>query len=166
MITKQNWNNLMEKQRVLDAGIMAKMGLKHVPTWKRLAAYKIEVAEAVNEMKGDIKYWSVKPPEQTLFLEETIDVLHFVLGIEVADDKGYSHEHFEARYKHATQRLERLETNIQCLAYEALTSNDHFDGVANLLAIAKVYGYDEGDVMKAYAEKNQVNQERSESGTY
>lgn len=166
MITKDNWNYLMDEQRKLDAGIMAKQGLKHVPVWKRVMAYKIEVAEAVNELKGVIKYWSVKEPQKELFLEETIDVLHFVLGIELALDKGYSFEHFQARYKHAQERLERLETNVECLAYEALTSNDHFDGIANLLMIAKTLGYDEGDVMKAYQVKNAVNVERSESGTY
>lgn len=166
MISKQNWETLMDRQRKLDADIMQKQGLTFVPVWKRVMAYKIEVAEAVNELKGDIKYWSVKPPEKELFLEEVIDVLHFVLGIEIALDKGYSFEHYDCRYKHATQKLDAYETTTQNLAYEALTSNDHFDGLANLLVIAKTLGYDEGDVMKAYDVKNNINQQRSESGSY
>ncbi len=78
MITKDNWNYLMDEQRKLDAGIMAKQGLKHVPTWKRVMAYKIEVAEAVNELKGIIKYWSVKEPQVIYFLKPyTLLLLQF-----------------------------------------------------------------------------------------
>lgn len=166
MISETNWNYLMDEQRKLDAQIMGKMGLTHVPAWERITALKIEVAEAVNELKGIIKFWSVKAPERELFLEETIDVLHFALSIELAVGSKRSYDMVKGYYVDEELKMRKRSTNIKDMAHRALLTNDWIEALALLLRITRELGFDEIDVMNAYKKKNAKNYDRSASGEY
>jgi len=166
IISEDNWNWLLDEQKKLDAQIMSKMGLNHVPTWKRITAHKIEVAEAVNELKGIIKFWSIKGPQRELFLEETIDVLHFSLGIELSVGSKRSYDMVKGYYIDEELKMRKQATNIEDLAHRALLTNDWLEALAFLLRIARELGFDETDVMNAYKAKNKTNYNRSEAGNY
>lgn len=166
IISEMNWNYLLDEQRKLDAQIMTKMGLNYVPAWKRVTAFKIEVAEAVNELKGYIKFWSVKGPQRELFLEETIDALHFALGIELAVGSKNSYHQVKNYYIDEELKMRNQSTNIEDLAHRALLTNDWLEALAFLLRIVRELGFDETDVMNAYKAKNQTNYDRSAQGNY
>lgn len=166
IISEANWNYLLDEQKKLDAQIMEKMGLKCVAPWERVSAFKIEVAEAVNELKGYIKFWSVKAPNRELFLEETIDALHFALGIELAVGSKHSYHQVKNYYIDEELKMQKQATNIKDLAHRALMTKDWLEALAFLLRITRELGFDEIDVMNAYKKKNSENQRRSESGTY
>ena len=166
IISEQNWNYLMDEQHKLDATIMEKMGLNHVPPWKRLTAFKIEVAEAVNELKGIVKFWSIKPAEKALYLEEMIDALHFALGIELSVGSKNSYSQVKGYFIDEELKMQRLATNAEDMAHRALVTNDWLEALGILLRIAVDLGFDEGDVMDAYKKKNQTNYERSAQGDY
>ncbi len=82
LISFEQFNILMNKQKILDKIIMQRIDKSDIPTMeiKRKFALLIEISEFANEIKW-FKYWSKKSADWNKVKEELIDVIHFSLSI-------------------------------------------------------------------------------------
>ena len=191
MISKTNFREMVELQRELDAKIYKQQGIEAPPLTRIQANYLVEVGEAVNELKGDFKYWSKKSPERQKFIEEFIDAIHFLLShtYHYADQNFYNFEYEEGENridymfrKLSHSWLDVLQKRITfddpgyllCvdemetwqLAYQALTVKSILDSFNYLTLIAKRLGLTEDELQEEYKRKLAINHGRSDSGVY
>ena len=182
ILSEQTFIELAGKQEVLDAKIKAANNVTDLPLRRIELYYRIELAECLNELKGDFKHWSKKPMRRSEFIEELVDALHFYLSyvnhyIEmekffkisvnseyrelVADYKGYT------RYKeHKLAVQGEGEISPWKIASDAINHVKISNSFAALLYLAERYGYTEQDIIDTYNRKNAVNHDRSDSGVY
>lgn len=187
MISRTTFKQMILNQRELDQKIAEKMAIENLPLGRVRLAYKIEVAECINELKGIIKYWSVKDANAETFLEEFVDALHFALSYtyRYADKQ---HEHF--MYKESETRIDYMYRSLmddiadvkQChgeisngpgfqdeiaeRALNAIESGSVYRSLAHLMQIVEWMGLTERDILDAYHKKLEINHGRSDSGTY
>lgn len=187
MISQTTFKIMIDHQRRLDQKISEKMAIENLPLGRVKLAYKIEVAECINELKGIIKYWSVKDPNRETFLEEFVDALHFALSYtyRYADMK---HEYF--MYKENESRIDYMyralmdeiadveqwhgdisdgpgcRDEIAERALNAIETDSVYRSLAYLMQIVKWMGLTEKDILDAYYKKLKINHGRSDSGTY
>ncbi|QBL97903.1 dUTPase [Exiguobacterium phage vB_EauM-23] len=182
MITKEMFKDMILMQRQLDAIIMKNQRIERLNPTRVHASYIVELAETVNEMKGDFKYWSIKEPDTQKFLEELVDATHFMLTYSyvMADKQHGSYEYEEGedridyRYRLLKKQMEDMKEFMDVfthkdnfeIANEALLTKDLLASYAYLLIIAERYNINGFDLMRAYEDKYLINIERSESGTY
>lgn len=177
ILSEQTFIELAGKQEVLDAKIKQAKGITELPLERIELAYRVEAAECVNEMKGDMKYWSNKPMNREAFLEELVDALHFYLSyvnhnakmcptadavyeyIELNDDYEFGETWFrdEEPWQWA---LRALNPNVDTNAWHLRVS------FLYLLIIAEHADFTEQDIVDTYSRKNAVNHDRSDSGVY
>ena len=172
ILTEATYLAMAEKQAVLDAKIKEKQGIEKLSLYRIELAYRIEAAECVNEMKGDVKYWSKKKKDHEKFLEELVDALHFVLSFanHAYDKKRIALESYGRISKYFDEKQDYVpiifSDELWSYAYEALREVTIEDSFACLLIIAYRYGYTEQDIIDTYNRKNSVNHDRSDSGVY
>lgn len=128
IIPKNEFPTYIEKQRVLDTKIYEKQGLELVSLERIDSAYRVEVAEAVNELKGNFKYWSNKPPEWHNFVEEYIDATHFMLSyVYHFADKFSKHFHYvegETRIEHMFHKIEKAYEKLEKMPVMVIDQNE------------------------------------------
>lgn len=176
ILSEQTFIELADKQEVLDAKIKAAKGITELPLERIELAYRVEAAECVNEMKGDMKYWSDKPIRGKKFLEEFVDALHFFLSFvnhQLKQDIEYGDKAtLPGRYKRFAYIEAKMEeryggqNQVWGYAHLALMRSDIYESFALLSILAEEYGFTEQHVIDAYNEKNAVNEQRSDSGVY
>lgn len=169
ILSEQTFIELAGKQEVLDAKIKAAKGITELPLERIELAYRVEAAECVNEMKGDMKYWSDKPMNRDAFLEEFVDALHFFLSWtnHAKEPIVYSEPYYELEtqynleFEHGVDEIEKWE-----LARFTLKGALILPSFARLLILAERYDFNEQDIIDTYNRKNAVNHDRSDSGVY
>lgn len=128
IIAKNEFPTYIEKQRVLDTKIYEKQGLELVSLERIDSAYRVEVAEAVNELKGNFKYWSNKPPEWHKFVEEYIDAMHFMLSYvyHFADkfSRRFRYVEGETRIEHMFHKIEEMYKELENTPVMVIDQND------------------------------------------
>lgn len=157
-----NLVELYKMQYELDERILKEKGLQQTQqiTDMKIIAFKVELAELLNEIKA-FKYWSNKPPsEKSVILEELVDGIHFLLGIAI-DRKYIFIENITA--SNLTQwsinelSFDLFNNSLDC-------SSRYSRAFACYLAIAEHMGFSEDDVKAAYMRKNQINHARQTEG--
>lgn len=184
ILSEQMFIELAGKQEVLDAKIKAANGVEELPLRRIELYFRIELAECLNELKGDFKHWSNKPMRRAAFIEELVDALHFYLSYvnhmaesyDARDDMpGYyqgEYRYLEEGYRFYVDVL--LDDEERCLketpkheiAISIITDMNLYSSFAKLLYLAERYGYTEQDIIDTYNRKNAVNHDRSDSGVY
>ena len=172
ILSEQTFMDLAGKQAVLDSKIKEAKCISYLPIERIEVAYRIEVAECVNEMKGDVKYWSGKPMNREAFIEEFVDALHFFLSyvnhlskmahgdpISVYFVELLNEDEFYNRDKQRTE-WEKWELAEYALKLQIVES------FGALLYLVEQYGFTEQDVIDTYNRKNEINHARSDSGVY
>ncbi len=128
IIPKNEFPTYIEKQRELDTKIYEKQGLGLVSLERIDSAYRVEVAEAVNELKGNFKYWSNKSPEWHKFVEEYIDATHFMLSYvyHFADkfSRHFKYVEGENRIEHMFQKIEKLHKKLEDTRVMVIDQNE------------------------------------------
>lgn len=171
ILSEQTFMDLAGKQAILDGKIKQAKGITDLPIERIEVAYRIEVAECVNEMKGDVKYWSGKPMNREAFIEEFVDALHFFLSylnhltdIENEDPLIVYYvqlinelDYYEATTKMNWDKWELAEYALKLQIIESFGA---------LLYLVEQYGFTEQDVIDTYNRKNEINHARSDSGVY
>lgn len=166
MLTKDDFEYLLDKQAQLDKHIRDKKGISH-NEWmsseieiKQIIALRVEVAEFVNECKDSWKYWTTKSPNLDRVLDEGIDVLHFILQL--------SNRRDIATTEFLNERAGILIGKDTHKTYELLIrmlETDEFDVIlACLFAVLDRYGFTREDILDQYHKKNRENFRRLNNG--
>ena len=184
ILSEQTFIELAGKQEVLDAKIKQAKGITDLPLRRIELYFRIELAECLNELKGDFKHWSNKPMRRVEFIEELVDALHFYLSYvnhmaesyDAQDDMpGYYQEeyryleegyHFYVDVLLDDEERSLKETPKHEIAISIITDMNLYNSFAKLLYLAECYGYTEKDIIDTYNRKNAVNHDRSDSGVY
>lgn len=179
ILSEQTFIELAGKQEVLDAKIKAAKGIAELPLERIELAYRVEAAECVNEMKGDMKYWSDKPMNREAFLEEFVDALHFYLSYtnHIIENRPYFsgmniHSAFDdlvgdfEANRYFIEGIPNGKAEYWELASAVLCAEEIEESFANLLTLVFCYNYTEQDIIDTYNKKNAVNHDRSDSGVY
>lgn len=177
ILSEQTFIELAGKQEVLDAKIKQAKGITELPLERIELAYRVEAAECVNEMKGDMKYWSDKPMNREAFIEELVDALHFYLSyvnhnakMYPTADAKYEYNELKDDYEFGEMWFkdeEPWEWALRALNPDVDTNAWHLRvSFLYLLIIAEHAGFNEQDIIDTYNRKNAVNHDRSDSGVY
>lgn len=180
ILSEQTFIELAGKQEVLDAKIKQAKGITELPLERIELAYRVEAAECVNEMKGDMKYWSDKPMNREAFLEEFVDALHFFLSYTNKFLEFLNHDSNDSEMEFSlSDEYSQLVQNTRCYknnsnffeevwryAHQALNPRNTGYSFAGLLMLVEHYGFTEQDIVDTYNRKNAVNHDRSDSGVY
>lgn len=181
LISKLLFEELTKKQRVLDAAIIKEKNLGTIEPDQIELAYRLEIAETVNEMKGDVKYWSFKEWRRPEFLEEYVDALHFFLSwtynnadreahelnyLEGENRIAYKHRQFIGEIKDIYLNSDLLHTTVEPwrVAFAAIKAAHMETSFAYLTILAQDYGIEEHEIKDAYYAKNAENFKRLENG--
>jgi len=159
-----NWSKLFEMQRNLDAYITENHQLENEPLFEpKILALLVELGELANETRC-FKFWSTKKgAARDVILEEYVDNIHFLLSLGI--EKGYEFETIETKdtTKNETEQFNDV-FRLAIKFYDEQSETTYKQLVENYIQLAKVLGFSEQDIMKAYIEKNEVNYERQKSG--
>jgi len=159
-----NWSKLFEMQRNLDAYITKNHQLENEPLFEpKILALLVELGELANETRC-FKFWSTKKSAtRDVILEEYVDNIHFLLSLGI--EKGYEFETIETKdtIKNETEQFNDV-FRLAIKFYDEQSETTYKQLVENYIQLAKVLGFSEQDIMKAYIEKNEVNYERQKSG--
>ena len=164
ILTKELWDYIIEKQRILDAAFMKNP--RFIPdTEVRDLAGLIEVDEFVKEFIETYKWWSFKPNDRAKIADEYCDILHFIAGLAIEEKEEdeyhaevkHGHDHYECSIKRAEM--------IDVLKAIRLSSNMKY-GLALTAALMERLDYTTEEIRVAYDIKNKVNFERIASGVY
>lgn len=184
MISKELFKKWIENQRELDAKILGNMHIAKVPIERIELAYRIELAECVNELKGAVKYWSTKTPEMENLIEEYVDAFHFVLSYSYryadANANRFKYRENEDRIDYMyrkilnriNERRDRIEMrygprlSIWQIANFAIKQKTTIGSFAYLSIMIERMGVTDEQIFEAYRHKLAVNHGRSDSGTY
>lgn len=177
ILSEQTFIELAGKQEVLDAKIKAANGVEELPLRRIELYFRIELAECLNELKGDFKHWSNKPVRRAEFIEELVDALHFYLSFvnhmikqdgEVLEmdlntayvDVVVEYDRYQD-YIYNVEGLEAWDIAVDCIGAEQINQS-----LAILLSLAEYYDFTEQDIIDTYNRKNAINAQRSDSGVY
>lgn len=164
ILTKELWDYIIEKQRILDAAFMKNP--RFIPdTEVRDLAGLIEVDEFVKEFKETYKWWSFKPNDRAKIADEYCDILHFIAGLaieEEEEDEYYADViHRHEYYGGAIKRVDMVDV----LMAIRLSSNVKY-GLAVTTALMERLDYTTEEIRVAYDLKNEENFRRIASGVY
>lgn len=177
ILSEQTFIELAGKQEVLDAKIKAANNVTDLPLRRIELYYRIELAECLNELKGDFKHWSNKPMQRNEFIEELVDALHFYLSFVnhmIQQDGEVLEMNLNTAYLDVVVEYERYQDYIYTveglkawdIAKDCIGADQIDQSLAILLSLAEFYGFREQDVIDTYNRKNAVNHDRSDSGVY
>ena len=178
ILSEQTFIELAGKQEVLDAKIKAANNVTELPLRRIELYYRIELAECLNELKGDFKHWSNKPMRRNEFIEELVDALHFYLSFVnhmIEKDSPFFEEmdlqsayldvvveyDIYQDYIHGVKELTAWDIASDCIGSDRINRS-----LAILLSLAEFYEFNEQDIIDAYHKKNDTNHDRSDSGVY
>lgn len=164
ILTKELWDYIIEKQRILDAAFMKNP--RFIPdTEVRDLAGLIEVDEFVKEFKETYKWWSFKPNDRAKIADEYCDILHFIAGLAI--EKKLENEYFEmveGAYKYFEGYIKN-EPMIEVLK-EIRLSKTVKHGLVAATALMERLEYTTEEIRVAYDLKNEENFRRIASGVY
>lgn len=164
ILTKELWDYIIEKQRILDAAFMKNP--RFIPdTEVRDLAGLIEVDEFVKEFKETYKWWSFKPNDRAKIADEYCDILHFIAGLAI--ERKLENEYFvmvDLACKAYWTQIEKAEM-IDVLKLIRL-SPTIVNGLGVTTALMERLEYTTEEIRVAYDIKNKVNFERIASGVY
>lgn len=177
ILSEQTFFELAKKQEVLDAKIEAANGVEELPLRRIELYFRIELAECLNELKGDFKHWSNKPMRRDEFIEELVDALHFYLSFvnhmikqdgEVLEmDLNTAYVDVVIEYDIYQDYISGVkELTAWDIATDCIGSGQINRSLAILLSLAEFYGFTEQDIIETYNRKNAINAQRSDSGVY
>lgn len=177
ILSERTFIELAGKQEVLDAKIKQANNVTELPLRRIELYYRIELAECLNELKGDFKHWSNKPMEREAFIEELVDALHFYLsfvnhmiamsGVVLEMDIRTAYIDLDVEYDLYQDYICGVE-NLTAwdIAADVIREDGIERSLAMLLSLAERYGFTEQDIIDTYERKNAVNHDRSDSGVY
>ena len=172
-----NLTKLFEAQRVLDERIEKEHprteNENRVP--QKILALQVELGEMANEWRG-FKFWSNDreprtkvpatlwgEPYKNPLLEETVDVLHFILSIgnEMNFNQDYQVDDYlipeaQEAFSDMFYRISRFETDGE--------QDDYFQMLAHFIILTKSLNFTWNQIESAYYEKNKINHERQDGG--
>ena len=167
----EQFNELLEMQKVLDASILREKGLTLEGTYnKRVIAALIELGEFANEERF-FKFWSNKgPSEKETRLDEYVDILHFLLS--TLYSRGYRGENLsivevEGDWEEVWQNTAAEILGLSKLwegLFEPVTSVEFGRVFSCYFRLGDLAGFEWEEVVEAYKKKNEVNFERLRSG--
>lgn len=80
-LTRETWRYIKQRQKELDNAFLSKA--KWLPNDNaRLSALLIERGELINEFPETFKWWKHKDDDRARIIDEYIDLLHFLAGME------------------------------------------------------------------------------------
>lgn len=168
----EQFNELLEMQKVLDKSILDEKGLTLDATYnRRIIAALIELGEFANEQRF-FKFWSNKgPSEKETRLDEYVDILHFLLS--ALYSRGYRGENLsivevEGDWENVWQNTAAEIIGLSKLWEDVLafpiTSVEFGRTFSNYFRLGDLAGFEWEEVVEAYKKKNEVNFERLRSG--
>ena len=176
ILSKETWQYIVEKQKVLDEAFMVKAKWK--PDGRdRKTALRIEICEFANEFPEKLKWWKHKEDDLVKILDEYVDILHFMAGVTL--DKGTLNPTFEPFARMAgikpphEDTYEKIESRVykdyekyttKWLLQELVKTKKVHTAVALATYILEREGFDDKDIRNAYDTKNKENFERIEAG--
>lgn len=180
ILTLPVFKHLAARQAGLDAKIKTKNSVSDLPLKRIELYYRIELAECLNELKGEFKHWSNKPMNREPFIEELVDSLHFLLSytnhviegnsfFELSLETEYDQlSDFYYGYEHDNGGADSLKGVMDAweFAADSISGASVYRSFAILLHLAERLGYNEQDIIETYNRKNEINHERSDSGVY
>lgn len=165
------WNDMLQMQEKLDEHMFQRSGVSYEQLLRpkgqpyaqpyRLAIMD-ELGELNHELKGEWCWWKqTQPPvDREKVLGELVDVLHFVLSWQVAEEGGYPLP-APAVIAYAYYELEGSATVLDMAA--ALTECKR-SPAGWFLALMRGLKFDLPEVYEAYKKKNAENHRRQDSG--
>ena len=164
ILTKELWDYIIEKQRILDAAFMKNP--RFIPdTEVRDLAGLIEVDEFVKEFKETYKWWSFKPNDRAKIADEYCDILHFIAGLAIEREaEDFYFEMVERGYEYDERYIKNLRM-IDVLKTIRLSKNI-MQGLAVATALMERLDYTTDEIRVAYDLKNEENFRRIASGVY
>lgn len=179
ILSEQTFIELAGKQEVLDAKIKQANGVEDLPLRRIELYFRIELAECLNELKGDFKHWSNKPMRRAEFIEELVDALHFYLSYAnhmIESDQAFFGTNRTQAYFDLVVEYDLYHDQIGGvpegelppwdIAADAVRAEDTTRAFAILLKLAEYYNFTERDIIDTYNKKNAINAQRSDSGVY
>ena len=177
ILSEQTFIELAGKQEVLDAKIKAANEVTELPLRRIELYYRIELAECLNELKGDFKHWSNKPMQREAFIEELVDALHFYLssvnhmiamnGAVLEMDIHSAYVDLDVEYDLYQEYIHGVkDLTAWDIAADVIREDSIERSLAILLSLAEFYNFTEQDIIDTYNRKNAVNHDRSDSGVY
>lgn len=170
-LTRETWQYIKRRQKELDNVFLSKA--KWLPNDNaRLSALLIERGELINEFPETFKWWKHKADDRARIIDEYIDLLHFLAGMDGMPaalftlDGGYSRIMFEAE----TDKWRRLSNDYvleQLLDYSPdreYPVQSACEVVALATHIMGRLGFTDGDILMAYDAKNAENFKRIAEG--
>ncbi len=152
---------LLEMQRVLDASILAKQGIRLYPKELVQVALYVELGELMNELPSCFKYWKEsKVDNREKALIEYVDCLHFALSL--ANNRGKAFEKDLSLNKDLYEYNEHKVASLsQMLINKLLVSITLYEGdLSFLFGLGYKLGFTWDEIYKAYKKKNAINYER------
>lgn len=161
-VDRNAWNlsALFDKQAELDDRILSDRGLKHEDVADRLiTATLVEIHEMLNEWKG-FKFWkqNVKIDRDKL-LEETVDVLHFLLSIGNLLQVPTTHPYVD-KQKDPIKTSRTLTATVLMMDGPIMWTC----GFAYFRGLAEQFGFSQTELEAAYHAKNAENHARQDRG--
>ena len=160
ILTLEAWEAFCKEQAKFDQRVLDRHGLKHVPIWERVTAFRVEAAECINELKGVWKWWSVKEAQRQRFLEEFVDALKFITGIASVDAASGGVIGYHAMIVRSHRYHESVKEDPKRLcnaAVNALTISQSFGA---LVLLAENLSITPEEIRIAFEEKTAENLER------
>lgn len=163
-----DYDKLFEAQQKLDEHIINEKNLKGQDLLKyKVEALLCEIQETANEVR-DFKYWSNKPPNMENALEETVDVLHFLLSI--GNDLNVTPSSVEEQpawvYQDLTEQFLALSYTAACIVMFMDKEMYYLETIKLFKGLVHLLKFTNEQLEQAYYDKNKENHNRQESGTY
>jgi len=155
---------MLEMQKMLDASIFAKHGIKSYPYENMRIALFVELGELLNELPTKFKHWKASAADNRVkALVEYVDCLHFALSIHNYYHVKIDTDQFEQmhNYNYAFKQTNEYYTIYELL--EKIASSKVIT-LHYVLALGYKLGFTWEEIYNAYKEKNKVNYERLKSG--
>lgn len=160
-----NYQKLFEAQSKLDEHIINEKNLQGQDLLKyKVEALLCEIQETANEVR-DFKYWSNKPPNMEKVLEETVDVLHFILSL--GNDLNISSSIVEEQparvYEDLTEQFIALSYTAVCIAIYNNKKIYFLETIKMFKGLVHLLGFTNEQLEQAYYKKNRLNYQRQET---
>ena len=161
MKIREQLKEMFQMQRTLNKSILDEFGEEVMTEEKLELAIIDELGELTHELKGDWCWWkkSQAPVNRQRFLEELVDVYHFVMTWEMFKRTEYKIEYIDLidDMKDTKEKNETLDYIICRMGLD----RHKLDW---LLKLTEKLGFSFDEVYQEYLNKNKVNYERLKNG--
>lgn len=155
---------LLEMQRVLDASIFEKHGIKDYPKENMQIALFVELGELMNELPTHFKHWkSSAVDNHDKALVEYVDCLHFALSLTNNDREWFDNDLALSPdiYNYNSHQVTLLS---ELPIHKLLKNIILFEGnLSYLFGLGAKLGFTWDEIYTAYKNKNAINYERLRS---